>query len=584
MADTPYTFRCDTRALYQLCAKRHAAMKNIRQPFESLWADIRDHFEPKIGMALDDTAPSARADRRGDEKIKNSHPRALLHRTAAGLQSGITNQAQKWLSLITLDQNAAQRSSAKQWLSTATDIMLEAMARGNLYTTLDEVYLHAPAFGQSVFVTVPGDEPGDVHHELSDEGDYWIGENRRGRVNKLIRRIWMTPSKMIEIFGRGWIDDNLRRMAESAAAETEYEVFNLITPNEEIPEFSDIPRARKYVSVYWCAASQANNGILAVRGFDYNPIIAPRMKKAGSVYGFGWGEIGLGDSKQLQTLESDKMQMVAQEATPTLAAPASLRGNTILDNYPGGIVWDKDDAQTGQRVRRLIDPGQGLPHAVSSIAETEKRLDIIFFADLFSALLNITQSQPHTMTAREVTEISAEKVALLGPVLSRFNTDMLGPLVQAYFYILWSAGAFPPPPPELLSGVPLGVRYSSALHVEQISTTKMKGLIQVLDIVGMVAQLKPEALDKLDGDQTIDDVMSVLPDSAAVILDDDKVALIRQQRAEQQAAAQRAQFAAQLAPTLGSNLKDMSEAKTGNGSALDAAITAQKQLLTGRAQ
>jgi hypothetical protein len=175
------------------------------------------------------------------------------------------------------------------------------------------------------------------------------------------------------------------------------------------------------------------------------------------------------------------------------------------------------------------------------------------------------------MTAREVSELSNEKISLLGPILTRMNTDLLDPIVTIYFSILYEDGVFPPPPQEL-NGLPLGVKYSSALHLEQISATKMRGLIKVLDVVGMVAKMVPSALDKFDADQTIDEALASTPDSAAVILDDEKVAEIRKQRAERETANLRAQTLTQVAPDIGRGVKDLSEAKLGEGSALDAVL------------
>lgn len=570
MATTPYTFRADTEALRKLCAKRLAAMKSVRQSHEPLWRDIRDNFEPDIGIALDEGDRSDAASKRNDSKILNSEPTTLLHRLAAGLQSGITNQAQRWFSLMVLDKNADQRSAVKSWLSKATDIMAASMARGNLYTTLDRKYLHMGAFGQGVSVAVKGDGQGEVHHELVDTGDYWIAENRRGRVDTLIRRIPMTAEKMTEEFGTGWTPETIRSANAGTGAAREHEIYNLICPNDGRDEFRDIPKDRAFVSVYWVDGNkELNNGILAVRGYGYNPIIAPRWAVSGSVYGVGCGKAGLGDARQLQTMERDKLGIIAQDSTPTVLAPADMRGQTALDSYPGGVVWYPNMSDNGTApVRRLFETRQSLTSVLEGIHDTERRLGRIFYADLFAMMLNMA-AQTRVMTAREVSELANEKISLLGPILTRLNTDLLDPLVSVYFSILYQDGAFPPPPQEM-EGLPLGVKYASALHLEQVSATKMRGLIKVLDVVSMVAKMVPSALDKFDADQTIDEVLAATPDSAAVILDDEKVAELRKQRAEREAAQQRMQAMTQLAPDIGRGVKDLSQAKLGEGSALDA--------------
>jgi hypothetical protein len=551
-------------------------MAAIRNAHEGIWKDIRDNFEPDIGKALDEGTPSDRSADRSDTKILNSEPRTLLHRMAAGLQSGITNQSQQWFALNALDKNASQRASVKKWFSEVNETMSESMARGNLYTTLDRAYLHMPAFGQACFVVVEGDSPGDIHNELVDTGDYWISENRRGRVDTLIRRIWISASKMAEEFGEGWIPENLRKAAAEGADKEEYEIYNLICPNDGRAEFADIPESRAFVSVYWIPSrKQTNDGVLAVRAFDYNPIIAPRWSVSGSAYGNGPGKIGLGDAMQLQSMERDKLTIIAQDSMPAVMAPASMKGNSILDGYPGGVAWYKDaNDSAGAPVRRLYETRQSVSSVLEGINATERRLGRTFYADLFAMMLNLTaQSHARDMTAREVSELASEKVSLLGPILTRMNTDLLDALVEAYFFILFRAGSLPPPPQELV-GLPWGVTYSSAMHLEQISATKMRGLIKVLDVVAMVAKLKPDALDKFDGDQTIDEVLAATPDSAAVILDDDAVAAIRADRAERQRQENEMMAMAKMAPGIGRGVRDLSAARVNGGatSALDAAL------------
>lgn len=571
--NTPYRFAADTAALRKLCDATLGEMRRVRTPHEPLWRDIAANFDPDIGKALDDGNQSDRSAERNDGQIQNSEPRILLHRLAAGLQSGITNQSQRWFALAVPDKTVAQRGGVRRWMSEAGETVSMAMADSNLYPTLNQKYLHLGACGTACSIIVRGDAPGEVHLELSDIGDFWIAEDRRRRVDTVVRRIRMTARRIVDEFGAGWCPDSIRDAADGQRQSTEHEVFNLIAPNSGRAEFSDAARGRPFVSVYWLDQKNTHNdGILAVRSFSYNPIAAPRWQLAGGPYGSGCGKTGLADAKELQTLERDKMQIVAQESTPTVLAPASLKGETILDSYPGGVVWYPDGSarQTASPVGRLFDTRQGVAAVLESIAKIENRLGRIFYADLFAMMLQLTAQQPKTMTAREVNELSSEKIALLGPVLTQLNVDLLDRVTEAFFVILFEDGMFPDPPEEL-KGLPISVTYQSMLHAEQVATTKMRGIIKVLDIVSMVARIKPEAADKFDADQTIDEVCASLPESAAVILDDADVDKIRAARAEQQAAMASAEAAARLAPGIGRGVRDMAEAKLGNGSALDAA-------------
>ena len=89
----------------------------------------------------------------------------------------------------------------------------------------------------------------------------------------------------------------------------------------------------------------------------------------------------------------------------------------------------------------------------------------------------------------------------------------------------------------------------------------MNGILNTVQQIGVIAQLKPDVLDKLDADKAVDllaDMNNVPP---SMIVSGQQIALIRQQRAEDQAAMQQQAMAAQSATTL----KDLGQAADSAG-------------------
>lgn len=554
-------------------AKRKTSLEQPRTYVEPIWRDIRQYYEPNLGKAMLDGDPSATRGQREDEKILNSEPRNLLHRMAAGLQSGITNQARQWFRFITLDKRLAEHGPVRKWLSTVTDVVQGAMNRSNIYPSLDQIYMHLGAFGTSAGLIVPDNE-NTVHLHISDEGAYWIAENRRGRVSYLLRRIDMTVAQLIEEFGEGWMPDKIMQDMKAARLETSYQVWNLICPHDP-DRILDVKRDRPFVSIYWIDGHADNNaGILAIRSFPYNPIIAPRWAIINAQpYGVGCGEIGLGDAKQLQRQEMDKLRLIAQEVDPALIAAASMKGEPI-NVGPGGVTYAADHAigtygRGGAPVQRLFETHQQIQGILMAIDATEKKIAKSFYADLFSMMLNLNLN-PKQMTAREVNELNSEKVALLGPILTRLNTDLLDPLVDSIFYICSESGMIPPPPPEL-EGTAIKTEYVSALHIDQQSGTKLSGLYRIAEFVGGLVQYQPNVTDKVDFDQMVDEIAMALVEPG-VIRSDNDVEQIRRERVEQERQIRQAEMMAKSAPAMARAAKDLSSVQPGNGSALDAAM------------
>jgi len=136
---------------------------------------------------------------------------------------------------------------------------------------------------------------------------------------------------------------------------------------------------------------------------------------------------------------------------------------------------------------------------------------------------------------------------MLGPVLERMHNEILDPLIDLTFARMVEAGIVPPPPEEL-QGAELNVEFVSMLAQAQraIATNSVDRFVGNL---GAVAGLKPEVLDKLDADRWADAYADMLGIDPEMIVPGERVALIRQQRAEAQQQAQQSALLNQGADT-----------------------------------
>ena len=206
-----------------------------------------------------------------------------------------------------------------------------------------------------------------------------------------------------------------------------------------------------------------------------------------------------------------------------------------------------------------------------AIQDTENRLKQTFYSDLFAMMINLNM-QPKQMTAREVNELSGEKVALLGPILTRLNNDLLNPIVDAVFAIAIDLGILPEAP-SILQGKELRVEYVSSLHVDQAATSRLSGLYRILEFAGGIAKFNPEIVDKLDTDEMIDIAAKSLVENG-VVRDDEDVKAIRAARAEAQAKAAQAEQQARMIPAMAKAGRDLAATPVGDGNALEAALQA----------
>jgi len=192
------------------------------------------------------------------------------------------------------------------------------------------------------------------------------------------------------------------------------------------------------------------------------------------------------------------------------------------------------------------------------------RIQQSFFADLF--LMLATAGPDQRMTATEVAERHEEKLLMLGPVLERLHNELLEPLIDITFDHMARDGALPPPP-DALEGQDLSVEFISMLAQAQ-RAIGVNSVDRLLGTVGAISQWNQEVLDKIDVDAVVDTYADKLGVPPELIVSDDQVAMVREKRAEMQAAqAQTAEFREQAAAA-----KDLAAADTATQNALTDAV------------
>ena len=169
----------------------------------------------------------------------------------------------------------------------------------------------------------------------------------------------------------------------------------------------------------------------------------------------------------------------------------------------------------------------------------------------------------------EIAERKEEKLLALGPVLENIYNGQLAPVIDRTYEILRRRDELPIPPPEL-EDKELQIEYISVLAQAQkaVSTGAVE---RVVSFVGNFAAIKPDALDKLDIDEAIDQYADMLGAPPSMIVPDDKVQKSRKDRASQQQAMANAEMANKVAPavTAGADAaRLMSEADMGGGAGL----------------
>ncbi|WP_137924645.1 portal protein [Cupriavidus sp. 2SB] len=521
---------------------------NLRKRWTALdteWTSWRDVYAQLSDFVLPFAGRFSETDRNlGNRRYGNifdsTTTRALLV-LGAGLMSGMSSPARPWFRLGTADPELANYQPVKLWLNDVQRRMLDLFQRTNVYQFLHSSYLELGLYGTAATFLADDFESVLYGYPLTC-GEYRISANYRGEVDTLGRKFQKTVSQVVREFGIKNVSQSTKSMYDAGNLDAWVTLYHLVEPR------ADRDQSRRgdalnmpFSSKYWEDGAKNEETFLRESGFEEFPAICPRWQLFGSdIYGNSPGMVALGDVKQLQHEQLRKAEAIDYQTKPPLQVPTALK-NRETNMLPGGVTY-YDSATPQAGIRSMWDVNLNLSYLNADIADVRERINACFFVDLFLMLQGQDRTQ---MTATEVAERHEEKLLMLGPTLERLHDEALNPLVERAFARMLTLGLLPPPPEEM-QNQQLNVEFISMLAQAQ-RAVGVNSTDRYLMTLGNIAQMKPEVVDKIDADSAADIIADQLGVDPRMIVGNEKVALIRQQRAQAQQAAAQAEMMQQAA-------------------------------------
>jgi hypothetical protein len=129
------------------------------------------------------------------------------------------------------------------------------------------------------------------------------------------------------------------------------------------------------------------------------------------------------------------------------------------------------------------------------VEQARQRIKSAFFID------QLQLQQGPQMTATEVMQRTEENLRMMGPILGRLNNELLKPIIDRVFGIMFRKGLFGDVPDDL-KGKDLEVRY-----VSQISKAQRSGeadtFTRVIQSVAPILEMQPQMLENINGDAVL---------------------------------------------------------------------------------
>lgn len=504
--------------------KQYKSMDDVFNTWKPIYKEVRDFVFPYTGQF------------EGEERFKR-HDDYLIRTMilkyanvcASGMEWGITSPTRKWAKLEATDQEINKMPDAKEYFSTCSDILMKLLANGKFYQEIYKYYLEMAVYGTAA-IFIAEDPMLGVRFHTFTMGEYRIGCDSKGVPNCFGRKFKINGDQYREMFGGNPNGDNGLPYIE---------ITHIIAPNPTY-EYGSKMNDKFPFKEYYIA-----NDKFVVSGYHEFPVGVGRWYTRGSdVYGTGPGIWSLGDAKQIQVMWRD-MSMAAELAVkPPIQAPSDILANGGVNILPGTANYYNPIGSSNGAIQPLWNVNMDFT-GVSALAEKmEECIQEHFNYNVFQLISNMDKG---TRTAREIVELSSEKMSTMGPLVDRMETEILPAIIDRVVNIAFRNRVFPTPP-KSLQGREFKVAYNSILSQAQAQND----ITPIVDTVNLAIQMagetqKPEILDKFDFDKVVDTIGDRNGIPNGIIVDDSQVEQIRYARAQQQQQIQAAQMAQQSA-------------------------------------
>lgn len=555
--------------------RRAGALMNEGKLWYPAWRDIQKYelptrgffFEqrPNVGYEID------------HKVVVDSTAEQALGTLASGMQSGLTSPSRPWFKLSLGDDDLDTMANVSYWLDDTQRRMENVFSKSNVYGGLHSIYEEVAGFGTACAL-LEEDEDDIVRLRVYTCGEYYLGTGPDGRVNAFYRRFWMTVSQMVKEFGLNNVSPQVATMYRNQSPDVWVRINFLIEVNDaRVQEMKDW-KNMKFRTVYWEDGAMVDK-YLRMGGFDEFPILAPRWSTVTTAdsYGRSPGWKMLGDVKMLQKLQINKLIALDKVTNPPVQVDASVQGEANM--LPGGVTrFSAMLANAGVKPAYQVNPD--LQAIELTIEKTQNAIKEKSFANLFLMLIDAERGQP--ITATEVTERQSEKLSVLGPVLERLEGELLNPLIERTFMIMYQRGMVLPPPQEI-QDMDIKIKYISILAQAQkmVGATAMQQVLMYAQQLATVQlQLgQADVCDNINFDEQLQAYAKMLGIPAKSLYSPEMRDGIRKAKQQAQAEAMAAQETANTVNTMATGAKaakDLGTTPLGQNSALDATLAGIK--------
>ena len=483
-----------------------------RVNWEWLWQRIADYVIP----ARADFVITRYPGQRRDYEIFDTTATWALDQLSAGLHTLLTSQALPWFYLMMRDDALAGRQDVQIWMSDTQSRINQIFndPHSKFQAQIHETYLDLGAFGTAVM---------DVQYDKGVKfctrylGECYLAQTHYGTIDTLFRSFVLPIHRVIDIFGEENIPPKMLETKDPFAPQS---LLHAVQPNDKGSGYS----SRYYATVYKTCLKEGT--------FKTFPYITPRWARSHiEDYGRGPAINSLADILMVNEMKRTLLRSAHKAVDPPLMVPdggymQSINLQPGATNYYDTTVPGKID---------FLETKANFPIGEKLLEMTQQDIIRAFYVDMLQlpgGLMPGAKNQNTYMTATEATIRRENAMRVIGPIVSRLQTELLGPLVEKVYEILVKQRSLSPAP-EHAVGANIDIGYMSPLSIAQ-SGAEVDNFTRFFTQIQPLAAINPTVLDSIDTAQIAPWLAGKYHVAPRIIRSQDEVKKIQDQRAQQQ--------------------------------------------------
>ena len=441
-----------------------------------MWQRIADYTIPIRGDYVVTRFPGQRR----DQDIYDTTATWANEQLSAGLHTLLTTQALPWFFLGTRESEVQNNQEVQIWLADTQARIYQIFndPGSHFQAQIHEQYLDLGAFGTGI-LDVQYDKGVKFHNRFL--GECYMAQTHWGVIDTMFRAFALPFHRILQVFG----EENLPQkfVQDHKDPFSMHMVLHVCVPEDA-----------KWASRYYLINERA---LIKEGSFKQFPYITPRWSHSNvEHYGRGPAIACFADILMVNEMKRTMLRAAHMAVDPPLLVPDGGGFMQPIMLQPRAINY-YDTSIPGEI--RYLKSENNFQIGEKMMQDVQDAIVRAFYVDMLQlpgGMMPGAKNQNTYMTATEATIRRENAMRVMGPITSRLQGEMLGPLITKVYSILLQQRSLEPFP-QVAKTANVEIAYVSPLSIAQAGA-EVDNWTRFMAQVQPLAAIDPTVLDSIN--------------------------------------------------------------------------------------